>query len=211
MNEHNGEQSRSRRPRTAFLGVVLLVAISAAVGLFVAVRNDRGASRASVCSNGSPGTTTGTQCLTPVDTNPLVPTQQPAASPTSPSTPTYPTATRPSSTATGEPTLVPSPTLTVVSKPTSRPGAASVAVPSTRPGVASVYRIVNQNATALNVQEVYTSTTGQTYVNWTTVPPRGDSIVRMQDVNAVPNGFRGKVTLYASRPFTATLVADPPQ
>jgi hypothetical protein len=69
----------------------------------------------------------------------------------------------------------------------------------------TVYTITNPNSTPLNVEQIFTSTTGRTYVYWSSVPPHGKVVVNLRDVKVVPNGFQGKVLLYANQPFTATV------
>ena len=209
MNEQNGEQPRSRRRQGAFLAVAALVALIGAVVLFAAPRDGRDGSLATACSDASNGAPGGAPCFTPTATMTVVRTQQPAAASTSTPTPTYSLTPTPSVTATKSPTRVATLTATAFPSPTARPRPA--AVTTVPPKTASVYRILNQYATPLYVEQVYTSTTGRTYVSWTTVPPHGTAIVRLHDVKSVPSGFQGKVTLYANRPFTATLMTDPPK
>ena len=214
MNEQNPQPPQSGRRRTQFLAVAVLAAVIGAVALFAAVSGGADGLRTIACSHARTRTVTGTLCVTPTTTGLAVVSEGVPANSTSvaspPETARSATPTR-SGTPASSTTRTVAPPATAIPSPTTRLGPTAGTASAVSPKSPSVYRIVNKEATPLNVEQVYTSASGQRYVNWTTVPPRGTTIVRMQDVQSVPNGFQGKVTLYASRPFTATLLTDPPK
>jgi hypothetical protein len=81
--------------------------------------------------------------------------------------------------------------------------AAPVTLATPGPGAVTVYSVTNPNATALNVQHVFSNASGLSYSFWSQVPAGATATVDLSAIPQVPSPFNGTVTLYADQPFTA--------
>lgn len=67
----------------------------------------------------------------------------------------------------------------------------------------TIYAVTNPNSTTINVEHVFSNSSGFQYTFWSPVPPNTTTTYRVATMPQIPAPFNGTVTLYADAPFTA--------
>ncbi len=81
--------------------------------------------------------------------------------------------------------------------------AAPLAAPTPGPGAMTDYTVTNSNSVTITVENVFTNTTGFSYVFWSTIPANSTANFYLSQISQIPSPFTGTLNLYSNQPFTA--------
>ena len=85
--------------------------------------------------------------------------------------------------------------------------AAPLAAPTPNPGAMTVYSVSNANSVDINVQNVFTDTSGFNFSFWGSVPANSTVVYHVSQMPQVPSPFNGSLNLFSNQPFTAEVVS----